>query len=261
MTGVHAVDIDGGAESEPGPPERAPVSESARRGLLQYAVQELTREDRASVRSQDEFEALLVRGAPVGHQLHRVILVALAIVAVVVVVAGLAPPAAAAVVPCLYAAFWLFLAVTGGEELDRISIDERGTLISSKSGRPVETRGNFLRVAIPGAILLVTAPLALWLLYMIAFPPPPMCNLGDPYALPVGCFIPPSFNGGMQGGMLSVAETQAMETSVRVFFLIVDLLFVLPATWFLWRMLTGRPVADIQPISRRRGVRQPTPGQ
>jgi hypothetical protein len=51
-----------------------------------------------------------------------------------------------------YCLFWLFLSLTGGEELDRIAIDEQGVVTSDRSGRAIETRSDFLKVAVPGAM-------------------------------------------------------------------------------------------------------------
>lgn len=230
------------------------LSASQRTALLGAAVRDLTREARASLRSQGEFDALLVRGVPVSHGLHLVTVLVATVVALLVSQGlGLAPLSLAMLGPCLYAVYWIFLAVTGGEELDHISIDERGRLRSTKSGRAVETRSDFLRVAIPILVIAVSGPLAIWLAYMIAFPPPPVCNLGDPYALPAGCFTFPNFLGGTIGMPLSVEETQRLESLVRAFFLAVDLIFLLPATWFLRRMLTGRWVTGLRPIHRYQG--------
>jgi hypothetical protein len=47
-----------------------------------------------------------------------------------------------------------------------------------------------------------------------------------------------------------------LESFVRAFLLTVDLVFLLPATWFLWCMLTGRRVVDVRPISRYRSDHQ-----
>ena len=166
-------------------------------------------------------------------------------------VLGIDPLVVAAVVSGAYAAFWLFLALTGGEELHRISIDERGKLSSARWGRVV-ARSDFLRVAIPGLVIAVSGCIAVWLLVMIVLPPPPRCNVGDPHALPEGCYMFPSLSGDTQGGLLSVDQEQLMETTFRGYALAVDLVFLLPATGFVACMLTGRRVLGVEPVRRHR---------
>jgi len=63
----------------------ATLSDEERRRLLSRAVQELTREWRASVRTRGEFEDLVVRGAPVNHRLHLAGVVAAAILSPLIV--------------------------------------------------------------------------------------------------------------------------------------------------------------------------------
>lgn len=233
----------------------ATLSDEERRRLLSRAVQELTREWRASVRTRGEFEDLVVRGAPVNHRLHLAGVVAAAILSplIVAIVPGLGLDniGLALIPPLAYALWWLFLAITGGEELERVSVDERGVLHSTKWGRPFDTRGDVLRVSIPLLIIACSGAVAAWLIYMIVFPPFPMCNLGDPYALPEACFVMPGLFGGSPGGhALSVAETQQMETAIRMLPLIVDLGILLPALVCLRCMLTGRWFFGVRPPSR-----------
>jgi len=65
--------------------ESAGVSDDERKRLLARAVQELTREWRASVRTWGDFEDLLVRGTPVNHRLHLAGVVAAAVISVLAV--------------------------------------------------------------------------------------------------------------------------------------------------------------------------------
>ncbi|MGD0247704.1 MAG: hypothetical protein ABSB75_01485 [Candidatus Limnocylindrales bacterium] len=260
------------------------LSADERKARLRRAVTNLTREARAEIRSEGEFEALLVRGEPVNHRVHLVAVVVMAVLAVVVsqgLHSGLAGLGRALVVPGVYALFWLFLAVTGGEELDRISVDEQGKVHSEKSGRDVEARGDFLRVAIPVVVIAVTGWNAVSVIRDIAFPPPPKCNVEQRW-WPDACFTLPNLaeltnatlapaptaspspsasetpgaspaaDAGINGA-LSVEETKTLERLVRVFFLLVTLAFLLPAIWFLWRMLTGRWVWFIRPVRHRLG--------
>ncbi|MFI5258247.1 MAG: hypothetical protein ACHQ01_01365 [Candidatus Limnocylindrales bacterium] len=169
-------DVSGAASSGGG---GAVLPDDQRRALLKRAVFDLTREARAQVRTQGEFDALVVRGAPVNHRLHFVAVMVMAALALAVgegLGAGPSGVAALLVVPGAYALWWLFLAATGGEELERISIDESGKIDRVKSGRDVETRGDFARVAVPLAVIAVSTWTAVGLTHDIAFPPPPNCN-------------------------------------------------------------------------------------
>ena len=151
-----------------------------RKALLKRAVANQTREARANLQSQGDFEATIVRGHPINHRVHLVAVVVMAVLAVGVgfgFKAGLLGVAKAMVVPGAYALWWLFLTATGGEQLERLSIDERGKVSSVKSGRDVEARGDFVRVAIPLAVIALAGWIAVGLIHDIAFPPPPNCNL------------------------------------------------------------------------------------
>jgi hypothetical protein len=251
------------------------ASDEQRQAFLKRTVAELTREWRASVREYREFEVLLVRGEPVSHDRHLLVLTALAVLALVagqVIGGGFTTWAATASVPAAYGLLWLFLEVTGGEEFERVSVDEQGRLHSVKSGRSVDTRGDFVRVALPLAVIAVTGNFAASLMLDIAFPPPPRCNVPEIY-WPQSCFTFPRLGGGggiatdapapsattpdtttlpVVPGALSVAETQQLERVVHVYLLVAVLCFLLPTLWFLFRMLTGRPVAFVRPISRTR---------
>lgn len=227
------------------------LSVSQRRAVLGRAAQDLTRECRASLRSRSDFEAFLVRGEPVNHRLHLAGVLVMAALALMVSGLGVVPLEWASLVPGGYAAYWLFLALTGGEELDRIWVDERGKLNCSKSGLCVETRSDCLRVGIPALVIAVSGAIAVWLTYMLLFPPFPQCNMGDPYSLPYGCYVFVGISGSWAGTTpLSVADTQRLESIMRGWALLLDLAFLLPAIWFLWRMLTGRRVLMVRPIHR-----------
>jgi hypothetical protein len=114
----------------------------------------MTRESRAGIRTQAEFETVLVRGDPVNHRLHVLVAVCLGVgvAAVTRLFLSSLELALPLVVAGGYCLFWLFLSLTGGEELDRIAIDEQGVVTSDRSGRAIETRSDFLKVAVPGAM-------------------------------------------------------------------------------------------------------------
>ena len=180
----------GGAE----PTADGTLSATERKALLKRAVVNLTREERARVRSRGEFDALLVRGSTVDHRLHFVVLimlVALVLGASQVVTAGPGLVAALAV-PCLYVLFWLFLALTGGEELERISVDEQGRIGGVKSGRDRETQGDFTRVAIPLALIAFSGWITVGLIHDIAIPPPPNCDAPTTREHPDACLSIPN---------------------------------------------------------------------
>lgn len=177
MAGVRASGDGGDGASSDG--RGGIVSDDRRRLLLERAVFDLTREARAEVRDRGEFDALLVRGSPVNHRLHFAVVVVMAALALAVgegLGAGLSGVATLLLVPGLYALWWLFLAATGGEEIERVSIDANGKIGRVRSGRGSDTRGDFLRVAVPVAVIAVAGWLAVGLAHDIAFPPPPNCN-------------------------------------------------------------------------------------
>lgn len=251
------------------------LSAEERKALLDLAVKDLTREVRASLERQGEFEAVLVRGTPVNHVLHFVVLVCLfALVSsggrfLFSEVEGLV---AALVLGCAYGLFWLGLTLTGGQERELIRVDERGRLTSSKSGRSVESRGTVLRIAIPGAVIVLGIYLGLGLIHDIAFPPPPNCNVsGQHLAGSDPCLKMPDFANltgatpssvgapGSEGGQtadtgtaFTVDDTKVLERFVRGFQLVVFSVFTLAAVWFLRRMLNGKGVLWIEPIRRKR---------
>ena len=230
------------------------------------------------------------------HRLHLVVVVVLAVLALVVSLRSGAGPlglAESMAVPGIYALFWLFLQMTAGEELEHVSIDERGKVSSVRSGRDVEARGDFVRVAIPAVVIAVSGLLALGLIRDIAIPPPPHCNLPSssqpraclslpnlavllnataalPSASPGANVSPASSaaspSAGASGspaaassaagaapavGGFTVAETITLERVSRGLQLVIALVFLLAATWFLHRMLTGRWVLFIRPVHHR----------
>src|ERR1035437_3874621 len=137
----------GGVGDDPAPQEASreasprafgSLSDEERKRLLTRKVFELTRENRAALRSQTDFEAALIRGKATNHLLMFVTLAA-------ILVGG------------LFAMAWLVMALTGGEEIERLTIDRQGAIASAKSGRSVDARGDFIRIAGP-TIVLVMAP-------------------------------------------------------------------------------------------------------
>jgi hypothetical protein len=224
---------------------------AARTAVFDRAIVDLTREHRGTLQSRADLEAMILRGQRVHHLLH---LAVLAVLTTLALVAGLlvqvVPIGPVLVVPCAYLGIWVFLATTGGIERDRITIDARGKLTRTRSGRFVETRSDLLRVGVPILLIAATGTVALWLIYMLVNPPFPSCNVGDLDALPAACYFLPTFGGASQGAPLSVDQTRILEEFMRAFALVYLLAVLLPAVWFLRRMLTGRPVAFIRPIYR-----------
>jgi hypothetical protein len=233
------------------------------------------------MRERGDFEALLVRGTPVRRGLHVLVAVcvfALAAGAARALDLGWAGLVAAAAAGGAYLLFGLMLVLTGGEELERIAVDEHGTLTSTKSGRDVEARGDFLRWAIPAAVIAVCGFQVLTLGRDIVFPPPPHCNVapapGSDACLTVnlgGIFQPgtgsvppesgatpaPSPTGATTGedstGAFTIEQTKWIERAIRSGELLFFLVIGLGATWFLRRMLTGRWVVGVRPIRHRSG--------
>jgi len=289
MTGANTGDKGGGTEPPPADlatdPSAVLPSDDERKARLKRAVANLTREFRARVRTQSEFEALLVRGKPVTHRLHLSAIAVLLILAVgygLVTGGGVLGMAKALVVPGAYTAFWLFLALTGGEELDRITVDEAGVVHSNKSGRDVERRGDVARVAIPIVLIAVSGWITVGLIHDIIIPPQPTCNAqtkdrpDDCLALPnlselIKTTVPPGSPGpdatpapspsagpdasaGTAAGTtvaLTLEDTKLIERIVRGLQLAASLLLLISSIWFLRRMLTGRWVLTIRPVHHR----------
>lgn len=164
----------------PGAVRGAALTVEERKALLARAIFDQTREARATLQGQGEFEATIVRSVTVGHGLHLQVVGLLAVVAVVIsqlFQTGQRGLIVALTVPGLYSLWWVFLTITAGDELQQLAVDEWGTVTSTRSGRRVETRGNILRVAIPGIVVAAAAMLAVSLSHDIAYPPPPNCNV------------------------------------------------------------------------------------
>ena len=286
MAGPEDRSNTGGSAPSPGSGSTSAASDSPpsaeeRRAKLARIVGNMTREGRAGIRTQGEFETVLVRGEPVNHRLHALVAVCLGMG--VAAVARLFLSSLELVLPLVvaggYCLFWLFLSLTGGEELDRIAIDEQGVVTSDRSGHAIETRIDFLKVAVPGAIIAYTLFLIVGLSHDIIVPPFPNCNVVPPPAN--ACLLLPNLadllSGGAQatptsgedgsvvgpspeasptiaptdGGVpLTVDQTKVIERMVRSFQLFLSLVLCLSATWFLVRMLTGRWVLWIEPARR-----------
>jgi hypothetical protein len=268
-----------------------PLSAEERKARLNRAVANLSREFRASVRSQSDFEALLVRGKPV---YHRVRLRNLGLVAILGLALGLGLGGGAigilkgAVLPAAYGVYWLFLALTGGEELDRIHVDDAGVVHSNRTGRSPETRGDFTRVAIPIVAIAVSGWITVGLIHDIVVQPQPVCNvivkirpddcvslpnisalmnasadLGSPSASPAASSqtVPVASPDASAAAAAAASSTSIpvftvndwmfIERIVRGLQLVVSLLLLLSSAWFLRRMLTGRWVVTIRPVHHR----------
>jgi hypothetical protein len=170
---------DGADRGGPDDAEPSQYSAEARKDLLDARVRELTRENRASLRSQDDFDAVLVRGKPTNHLVMFVILACVMAAAAVSgrILGDVGGGALAAIVfGGLFGLLWLVLTLTAGEEIERLSIDQRGVISSVKSGRSVDARGDFVKVAAPSAVLLICAFLTFSLTRDIVNPPPPNCS-------------------------------------------------------------------------------------
>ncbi|HEY5487605.1 MAG TPA: hypothetical protein VIK06_08160 [Candidatus Limnocylindrales bacterium] len=262
------------------PPTPSPggqLSAEERTSLLKVKVRELTRENRSTLRSQGDFDAVLVRGQPTNHLVMVVILACIMAVAALGgrILGDLGAGALAAVVlGGIFGLVWLSLALTGGEEVERLSIDQRGVIASVKSGRSVDARGDFIKVAAPCVILLICAFLGFSLARDIVNPPPPNCN-GDAAAIKDTdtCIALPNLGGLLGGAQASaspgssatgggsasagsggwtVGSERLVERLVRSLQLLVVAIVVVVATVFLDMMLAGEWVFGIRPVRRRR---------
>ncbi len=167
-------------DSDKGLHPGTPLTVDERKALLERAVFDETREVRATLKSQGEFEATLVRSNAVNHGLHLRVVVVLAVVAVLVSQlfgTGSWGLKVALVVPGLYSLWWAFLIMTGGDELQHLAVDDQGTVTSVRSGMSLELRGDILRIAIPLIVIVVCGWLVVGLVRDIAHPPPPDCNV------------------------------------------------------------------------------------
>ena len=278
---------NGGVGDDPAPQVAPPslggqLSAEERTKLLTGRVLELTRENRATLRSRGDFDAVLVRGAPTNHLVMFVVLVCVMAVTALGgrVLNDLGAGALAAVVLGGFVAMiWLVLALTGGEEIDRLTVDQRGRIASVKSGRSVDARGDFIKVAAPSAVLLVCAFLAFSLARDIVNPPPPNCNgnatavkdsdtcialpnlgnlLGGPS--PEASPSPAASDAGTGGSSASsgsggwtVGSEKLVERLVRSLQLLVVTIVTIVAALFLGMMLSGEWVFGIRPVRRRGG--------
>jgi hypothetical protein len=292
-----SADRTSGVGDDPAPQEVPPqvhgvLSADGRKDLLARHVFELTRENRAALRSQGDFEAVLVRGKPTNHLLMFVTLVCIMAAAALGgrVLGDLGAGALAAILlGGAFAMGWLVLALTGGEEIERLSIDQRGAIASVKSGRSVDARGDFIRIAAPSAVLLVCAFLAVSLARDIVNPPPPNCsgnaaaikdsdvclslpNLGAMLGGPASCGpaasgsltasgSPSASCSAVPGGSSASGESKGwtvgseklVERLVRSLQLLVVTVVAVAAAVFLAMMLAGEWVLAIRPVRRRRG--------
>jgi hypothetical protein len=167
-------------DSDKGVHPGTPLTVDERKALLERAVFDETREVRATLKSQGEFEATLVRSNAVNHGLHLRVVVVVAVVAVLVSQlfgTGLWGLKVALVVPGLYTLWWAFLTMTSGDELQHLAVDDQGTVTSVRSGMSIELRGDILRIAIPLIVIVVCGWLVVGLVRDIAHPPPPDCNV------------------------------------------------------------------------------------
>jgi hypothetical protein len=280
-----------GDPSTPGSLPDGQLSAEARESLLTRKVSELTRENRATLRSRGDFVAVLVRGT---RPNHRLMFVTLACVMAVAALGGrilgnLGAGAFAAIfLGGLFALVWLVTALTGGEEIEQLSVDQRGAITSVKSGRSVDARGDFVKIAGPSIVLVICAFLAVSLARDIVNPPPPNCN-GNPSAIKDTdtCLALPNLSGLLGGaspsaspppsaspadgagpvasatnggsavagsGGWTVGSERLVERLVRSLQLLVVTIVTIVAAVFLAMMLSGRWVFGIRPVRRRGGA-------
>jgi hypothetical protein len=182
----------------------------------------------------------------------------------------------------LFALVWLVTALTGGEEIEQLSVDQRGAITSVKSGRSVDARGDFVKIAGPSIVLVICAFLAVSLTRDIVNPPPPNCN-GNPSAIndTDTCLALPNLSGLLGGaspsaspppsaspvasatnggsavagsGGWTVGSERLVERLVRSLQLLVVTIVTIVAAVFLAMMLSGRWVFGIRPVRRRGGA-------
>ena len=241
-----------------GPSRLAPSELSAqeRAAILNKRVAAETREFAALVRSRTEFEAVLVRGRRVSHRLHLVGLVTATAVAVAVSMwfSALDLPAVAPwltplvwVLPVGYGVSWMFLILTGGEQLELLSVDGEGRITSTRTGHGDAWQSDVLKVALPVAVIVVAGWITFGLVHDIVLPPDPHCQYP---AVKDNDFC--RYIVGMgRGTALTLVQARLVEQAIRSGQLIFSGGFLLGALWFLRRMLTGRWVVDARPVRRR----------
>jgi hypothetical protein len=261
------------------------LSPAERTAALKRAVHDLTREARAQLRRKGQFEAVIVRGRPVNHRLHLIVLIVL--VGLVALAFGRTTNpwyvTAAVVAAVGYAIFFAFIALTGGEQIEVLSVDERGRISSRKSGRDPGLRGDRLRVVIPLVLIVASGWIVLGLGRDIAVPPKPNCpgvlDTDACWTIPINAFggddaaasTGPSAVTPIPGrlpspspslgpvpatsvkGSFTVGQVRLLERIVRVLQLVFFSGVLLGSVWFLRRMLTGRQVLIISPVGYRKG--------
>jgi hypothetical protein len=229
----------------------AGLSNEERIALLDKRVMAETREFAAVLRSRTDFEAVLVRGSRVDRRAHFTGLVLATVLAILVgsvfADGGTLALAGALALPIGYGLLWLFLAVTGGEQLERLTIDQQGLISSSRVGRDPGWRADVLKVGVPIAVIVVTGWITLGLIHDIVFPPQPACMFAFSGDNEFCRYIP----GMGHGTGLTVGQAKVLERGIRALQLLYSGVFLLGAAWFLRRMLTGRWVADVRPVRGR----------
>jgi hypothetical protein len=232
---------------------RGPIglSNEERIALLDERVRAETREFASLLRSRTDFEAVLVRGSRVDRRAHSIGLVLATVLAILVgsVFADGGPLALAGALalPIGYGLLWFFLAVTGGEQLERLAIDEQGLISSSRAGRDPGRRADVLKVGVPVVVIGVAGWITLGLIHDIVFPPQPTCMFAVSADNEFCRYIP----GMGHGTGLTVGQAKVLERGIRTLQLLYSGGFLLGAAWFLRRMLTGRWVADVRPVRGR----------
>jgi S-formylglutathione hydrolase len=235
----------------------AALTDEGRREIVDRVVRLETRELRTKVVRRSDFEVVLERTAPIAHNReHLIFTLLLSALAGAYFAAGQWPsnsPAFEAMMlalPVGYALMWLYLMVTGGNELETISVDEEGHIQRVWSGPRFEKRDNVLRVAIPMLVIAVSVAFAVVLIHDLIFQPRPNCP-GAVFATDP-CF---SIGGALDGSTMNgftLGEFRGIVEILRMLALIVAMLCLLPSLYFLRRMLTGHRVMFVRPINRRR---------
>ena len=237
-------------------PPPSGLSGEERAAILTKRIAAETREFAALVRSRTDFEAVLVRGAPVSNRLHFLGLAASIAVAVAMSLwfSAVDLPAVAPwltplvwVLPVGYGVFWLFLIITGGEQLEVLSIDNEGRISSTRTGHEAAWQSDVLKVAVPVVVIVVAGWLTLGLIHDIIFSPDPTCQFPAVKDTDFCRYVV----GLGRGTALSLAQAKLVERAIRCGQLLFAGGFFLGAIWFLYRMLTGRWVVDARPVRRR----------
>jgi hypothetical protein len=242
--------VDETPTARPGAVAKPALSAEERIARLDRVVAGATREFAAIMRSRTEFEAVLIRGEPVRHLLHLLrlaVLVGLSVAAALAFTASGSLLTGLLLVPVGYAVFWLYLTLTGGEQLEWISIDEEGRISTVSSGHGANLRADVLKVVIPSVVIIASGWVTFGLIHGIIFPPQPDCMFP---AVRDNQFC--RYVGGFGGGTaLTVGQVKTVERAVRALQLLYSGFFLIGSIWFLRHMLTGRSVVDVRPVRRR----------